>query len=514
MTPTTIVDTPTLGQESPCPGDLDVSDLWSPAFPSPELVTTAAALFTALPPWDGHEGPRSRLTIAPGLVRISTHNHARHERIHETSLTRSTARTRLSAIETNLAHHITTATSELEALNNLATHQLTDWTTVEHAASDLDALHAWSTAVDNRDDAPGPSRIRDWSRKSRARMVATLAELDYSPLFESGATPAMLTLTYPRRWEVAAPDAKTCKRHIDAFKRAFLRTYGRPLIGPWKREFQRRGAPHYHILITPPAELVPGRIDGQPANIGFREWMAQTWTNIVCKGTNLDAEERHDMLAVHRHARTLDYAEGMRAKDPKRLAVYFSKHGVYEAKDYQNNAPATWDAVGRFWGVWGLEKATATVELHADEALALARVMRRWQRANGFRAQRTVWRTDTRTGAQRQRRSGVWVGSRMRGHKGFIVLNDGPAFASALARYLDQLALPRRTRTDQLPGSDLSNAVMAQRKQLPWAIHIDTVSDERRAELVAESRQLIASQRLQAVHDAQLRLELGDVPLL
>ncbi|WP_245846751.1 hypothetical protein [Mycobacterium szulgai] len=38
--------------------------------------------------------------------------------------------------------------------------------------------------------------ITEWSRKSRSAMCRTFAELDYSPLVESGRVPAMVTLTY------------------------------------------------------------------------------------------------------------------------------------------------------------------------------------------------------------------------------------------------------------------------------------------------------------------------------
>ena len=41
---------------------------------------------------------------------------------------------------------------------------------------------------------------------SRSSMCRTFAELDYSPLAESGRIPAMVTLTYPGDWEVVAPD--------------------------------------------------------------------------------------------------------------------------------------------------------------------------------------------------------------------------------------------------------------------------------------------------------------------
>jgi non-canonical (house-cleaning) NTP pyrophosphatase len=68
-----------------------------------------------------------------------------------------------------------------------------------------------------RDIADPPGReITEWSRKSRAAMCRTFAELDYTPLVESGRVPAMVTLTYPGDWECVAPDGASVKRDVMA----------------------------------------------------------------------------------------------------------------------------------------------------------------------------------------------------------------------------------------------------------------------------------------------------------
>lgn len=429
MTLTKSVDTQADTTATVVGGDLDVSRLWSHAFPSPDLVEAAAGLLTPLAAWDGSEGPRYRLVFGPGMVQVSRVDPARAERSADRAREAAWKTAVIRSRDLWLDQQIERATEDAEAATALAVGGLVPWRYAEQANDDVDWLE--NRAAHLEDEKPtGPAVITSWSRKSRARMVRTLAELDYAPLFDGGGTPAMVTLTYPGDWVPVAGSAKACKAHVDALKKRFQRHYGRPLVGVWKREFQRRGAPHYHLLMVPPRE----RIDGE----GFREWLSRTWVEIVA---HPDPAER----ARHLVAGTgIDYAEGMRARDPKRLAVYFSKHGAFAAKDYQNDAPAEWIAagsVGRFWGFWGLDKATATVEVTPDEAIAAARTMRRWQRANGYRVQREVWRTDTRTGAQYRRKSGTWSGSRMRGHLGFVIVNDGAAFGSALARYLDQVRL-------------------------------------------------------------------------
>src|SRR5207249_5060118 len=60
----------------------------------------------------------------------------------------------------------------------------------------------------------------------------------------------------------------------------------------------------------------------------------------------------------------VDYAEAHKCSDPKRLAVYFGKHGQYRSKEYQHNVPEAWQAPGkgpgRFWGYWGLKIGRAS----------------------------------------------------------------------------------------------------------------------------------------------------------
>lgn len=427
------------------PDTLDLAALWTAGFPAADLVKSAAALLTALPApstagLDGRryltaEGPRARLVVAPGALQVARTDPARAERTRERLRSSQRIAATLGAADHLLEHRQQDADDVVRAAGVVG-----DWSAAEEAGAWADHLAGRIRRRDSDRDPIRSRSITSWSHKSRANMVRTLAQLDYAPLFEGGTLPAMVTLTYPGGWQAVAPSAAVCKGHVDTLKKRFQRAYGRPLVGVWKREFQRRGAPHYHILTVPPG---PTMIAGRRQT--FQEWLAAAWVDVVAPADPLD---RAAMLAVHRGPGVVDFGEGMRARDPKRLAVYFSKHGSFGAKEYQNEAPAEWTGdvapfadqgtVGRFWGVWGLDKARTTVEVSPVEATAAVRTLRRWQRANGFRVQRVVWRTDTRTGVQRRRKSGVWVGARIRsGSAGFAVVNDGPAMLSQLAPYLD-----------------------------------------------------------------------------
>ncbi len=314
----------------------------------------------------------------------------------------------------------------------------------------------------------GVSRLREWSAKSRARMVQRLGELDYSPLFADRGVPAMVTLTYPGDWLAVVPSASVAQRHVGLLRKRWLRRWGSPLVGVWKREFQDRGAPHFHIECTPPDDPE------------FPAWLSRTWAEIVdaawcgawCWDAGLGGEGRPCCeFGRHLVAGTgVDYAEGARATDPKRLAVYFAKHSGFSSKEYQNTVPWAWlhepacedtgcdgcsgEGSGRFWGVWGLKRAVASVEVAPDVARAVWRTVARHAHANRYYVSRPVWRKvyserlDTTTGElvtswRWRKRSSKRPVQRGRGAAGFVMVNDGPAFAAQLAAVATAVERPR-----------------------------------------------------------------------
>lgn len=343
-------------------------------FPAPDLVSVAGAAFPrVLPTWQGEEGPRARIVVSPGSITVALRDLAKAERSAERARER----------------RLRTQPVDLEE-------------------------------VDGSREA-----VSEWSRRSRARMVATICALDLTLFTHTErATPAMITLTYPGDWLAVAPDGQTAKRHLWALRRRFARAFGRALAALWKLEFQERGAPHFHLLVVLPA---------QPAADGrrFGAWLSQTWADIV---GHPDPIER----AKHVRAGTgIDIAEGLRASDPRRVAVYFTKHSSanFGDKEYQHVVPEAWRASGpgRFWGYWGLEKVEAVVEVPIDDAIAASRILRRWARAQGTTRQETVWRAAQ--GRFRKVRRRV---RRMKGSAGFLAVNNGPGFAWQLARALER----------------------------------------------------------------------------
>lgn len=381
--------------------------LWSPRFPSPDLVAQAADLMPQVLRESGpgsqlREGPQWLFSVAPGMVSVRSKDYARAERTHERQVSGHRA-------------------------------------FVDQLARSL---------IDNGEFPADPEPTREitgWSRKSRCHMVERLCTLDYGPLFPQGRLPGMVTLTYPGEWESVAPNGKAVKKHLKALRKRWSRAWGEDLVCVWKLEFQRRGAPHFHLLCSPPHGMTT---DGE----NFRTWLSRSWAEIV-------AHPDPDEFARHRAAGTgIDWNEGLRSTDPKRVSVYFTKHGAFQAKEYQHCVPESWrkpgQGPGRFWGYWGLEDATVTVEITAADAVQLARTLRRWARAQGTTRQVTRQRVDTKTGRIYYRNTRVRV-KRMGSGRGFVSVNDGADFASALARYITSRS-PHPTRSRDRDGAGRS----------------------------------------------------------
>jgi hypothetical protein len=151
---------------------------------------------------------------------------------------------------------------------------------------------------------------------------------------------------------------------------------------------------------------------------------------------------------------------GLKACDPKRLAIYFTKHSspnLHGNKEYQHIVPELWrqpgHGPGRFWGVYGLKKAVAVVEVAQDAYFTARRIVRRWSRSQavfGDSASRfptaVVPRTAIRLVPRVNRDTGVVTYRRVRRRRtlcnqgglagGYALVNNGPAFASQLARAL------------------------------------------------------------------------------
>lgn len=158
-----------------------------------------------------------------------------------------------------------------------------------------------------------------------------------------GHTPeVMITLTAPANWQEiyvanveGSPLAggRILKAHLQAFRKRlerFLKSRG---LGSWSAlwflEFQRRGAPHIHLMLF--GCKLP-EVDRR----ALRNWCGGAWSSIV---GNPDRSE----LAKHRRAGT--QVARMKCK-------HFGYAVKYATKTEQKEVPYYFRDVGRFWGCW------------------------------------------------------------------------------------------------------------------------------------------------------------------
>lgn len=355
--------------------------MWSHAtlsFPPPLAVTMAGALLPQLHTEVFRRGGSARqysVTVSPGVVRVRD----------------------LRLVDDRRPSEVRTYSQPLlEQLDRQCQEAAEEFWRGNYAARRARWRFAQARAAGG---VPRAGAITYWSAKSRMRMVTTLASLDWTPVVDgdAGTRPAMVTLTLPGDWETVAPTGAAFKRIMERFWSRWDRSRWGRFVGVWKLEFQRRGAPHVHIYCAVPTD---------PA---FRDWLSRTWYEVVGSG-----DERH-----LRAGTGIDWGEGIRASDPKRLAVYFAGrsigHNIGKDKEYQHRVPDLWAAegCGRFWGYKRMERCEVEVEVERHQFVALKRLMRRTVKARGLNVPRS-----------------------MRGNRGATLLaNDGPAWLEQASRH-------------------------------------------------------------------------------
>lgn len=320
--------------------------------------------------------------------------------------------------------------------------------------------------------APKRGTIKDMSQKSRARMPLVFATIDYTKMFDQGELAGMVTLTYPQEWHRLVPDATTFKKHVSLFRTRYLGTWGQgknAIAGIWKMEFQRRGAPHLHIGTTIPQGLrtaplsaddrqhlleCPNPSDcfrgAHTGKFGFTDWVARVWPWIIFKDHDdaptpwsIDGWEI-ERRKSERAGTGVDLDEGGRYSDPKRIGIYFAKHGLFSEKEYQNTVPALWKEKpgARFWGYWVVRPVIVSKEILESLIMHIVRHLRALADRASYSRKETLIKGghNPRTGEiweARPRKRSVnrrvkrW---RNRNGYGYMLLNNGPDVVPGIAR--------------------------------------------------------------------------------
>ncbi len=162
----------------------------------------------------------------------------------------------------------------------------------------------------HRRPVPERGEIKEFSRQSRQRLAFVASNTDV--MFTT-----MLTLTYPREFP---NDGKSVKHDLKMFLKELRRKVGKVSV-LWFLEFQRRGAPHIHLMLRGVRVYRP-----------MQRWVSETWYRICGTG-----DERHLRAGTRLE----------RIRNPNGARNYAVK---YASKMVQKSVPEAYRNVGRFWG--------------------------------------------------------------------------------------------------------------------------------------------------------------------
>ena len=197
---------------------------------------------------------------------------------------------------------------------------------------------------------PKRSPIRYFSGASYRRLRNLVLSLDKPPTL-------FITLTYPSEF----PTARASKKHLDNFAKAFMRRY--PYASAiWKQEPQKRGAPHFHLLVT------GIHLRSAEEYYDFANFVSLAWFRIV--GSN---DFKH--LRAGTQVINLEYKSTKKTIDA--LSIYLTK---YFSKSFSSLDPSIWSYPGRFWGVFGRANLSVTTHyftIDLDSFYKIRRVFRK-----------------------------------------------------------------------------------------------------------------------------------------
>jgi hypothetical protein len=197
--------------------------------------------------------------------------------------------------------------------------------------------------------------ISELSDASRRRLISKARNI---PGLRS-----LITFTYPdaKYSDDLNPfmtSGRHVKGHLERLRKAMIY---RGLAGFWFLEFQRRGAPHFHVFCV-------GTLSQEA-----RDSLRATWAKIVGSG------------CPHHLRRGMDYQE---LRKPEAAAGYAAK---YSSKGEQKEVPEHYRGIGRFWGVFGSFPPPTVLRVSMRDLYELVRVARkaaevqRRERGAGFR---------------------------------------------------------------------------------------------------------------------------------
>ena len=182
--------------------------------------------------------------------------------------------------------------------------------------------------------------LRGFSKASRRRLQTWLNSLNQA----AEGLPLFVTLTYPGASEWNTIDRARFKRDLDGFLKRLRRAVP-AAHGIWKLEPQKRGAPHYHLLVWGVSFLPIAQL-------------SRMWWEVV--GSDDEANLKNGVHIV-------------RAESWRGVAFYAAK---YVAKVVRK-LPRGWTEPGRWWGKFNrgaFQIVRETIEVSRTTAIRIRRL--------------------------------------------------------------------------------------------------------------------------------------------
>ncbi len=200
--------------------------------------------------------------------------------------------------------------------------------------------------------------VSGFSRQSRTRLIRFMGSINQTQ-YKSKQI-AFISLTYHEKWP---DDPDGWKKHLQAWEKRMDREYG-DLPGVWKLEFQKRGAPHFHLILFLPLDLVHN-----PSDVSrLKRFVARTWNEIAGYGSTEHIAYGSDVRFKGSWRGVMSYT-----------AKYMSKEQLVAVTTEDGRVMRT----GRCWGYWHktlLPIEEKRISISWDDYILLRRWFRRLRR--------------------------------------------------------------------------------------------------------------------------------------
>lgn len=203
---------------------------------------------------------------------------------------------------------------------------------------------------------PPRGNISGFTRGSRSRALRLLKSLDKTQI---DITRVFFTSNTYAGEGHPIPTPRQAKQDLRAFCKRIDRAFG-PSTVIWKLEPQKRGAPHFHLLV-----ILPPGADAR----AFGDWARRNWHEMVG-----DGQEAHLMHGI----------DVQPMKDWKQVTNYLCKYIGKVIDKYNDDGMANrpdWNWPGRWWGKHNIDLVPhrrQRQDISRRTAVILARALRGW----------------------------------------------------------------------------------------------------------------------------------------